>query len=99
MKEYQQIRMQGEELIRQSGMNATIIRPWYVTGPGHYWPLLFLPVYKILEVIPSTREKVRQFGLVTLEQMISTLVTAVREPSSGIRIVSVSEIKKRIKFT
>jgi len=93
VKEYRQIRMHGEELIRQSGMNATIIRPWYVIGPGHYWPLLFLPAYKILELIPLTGEKAKLFGLVTLKQMIAALVMAVKQPPTGMRIVSVPGIK------
>jgi len=93
MKEYQEIRLQGEELIRESGMNATIVRPWYVVGPGHYWPLLFLPVYKILELIPATKEKATQLGLVSLEEMIATLVKAVLHPSQGVRVVTVPEIR------
>ena len=40
MKAYIEVRTQCEEMIRRSGMNATILRPWYVLGPGHYWPYL-----------------------------------------------------------
>jgi uncharacterized protein YbjT (DUF2867 family) len=29
-------RTRCEEMIRESGLNATILRPWYVLGPGHY---------------------------------------------------------------
>src|SRR5919198_177904 len=39
MREYQQARAEGEALIRRSGLNATILRPWYVLGPGHRWPI------------------------------------------------------------
>ena len=94
MKEFQEVRLQGEELICESGIDATIIRPWYVVGPGHYWPLLFLPVYKILELIPATKDKAIQIGLVSLQQMIATLLNAVQQPVQGIRILTVPEIRK-----
>jgi uncharacterized protein YbjT (DUF2867 family) len=35
MKVYIQVRIECEQKIRDSGMNATILRPWYVLGPGH----------------------------------------------------------------
>ena len=50
MKAYIQVRSECEAMIRESGMNATILRPWYVLGPGHRWPYLLLPVYKIMEL-------------------------------------------------
>jgi len=47
MKEYIQVRKECEEIITGSGLNASIIRPWYVLGPGHRWPYLLIPFYKI----------------------------------------------------
>jgi uncharacterized protein YbjT (DUF2867 family) len=38
MKAYIEVRSQCEAVINQSGMSATILRPWYVLGPGHRWP-------------------------------------------------------------
>src|SRR5579883_1167511 len=35
MKAYVAVRQECEQIIRQSGLNATILRPWYVLGPGH----------------------------------------------------------------
>jgi uncharacterized protein YbjT (DUF2867 family) len=29
------VREKCEQAIRESGLNATILRPWYVLGPGH----------------------------------------------------------------
>ncbi len=94
MKEYVQVRAEGERMIRESGMNATFIRPWYVLGPGHRWPYLLLPLYWISGLIPALRMKARQFGLVTLEQMMQTLVDSVEHPPRGIRVVEVEEIRK-----
>lgn len=96
MKAFQEVRAYGEELIRKSGMNATIIRPWYVIGPGHYWPLLFLPVYKVLELFPSTNKMIQLYGLVYLNQLIAALIKAVEQPPSGILIHAVQDIKKNI---
>src|ERR1043166_655695 len=45
MKAYIEVRTACEEMIRSSGLNATILRPWYVLGPGHYWPYLLKPAY------------------------------------------------------
>ena len=44
MRTYIAARMEGETLVRASGLAATILRPWYVLGPGHRWPYLLLPL-------------------------------------------------------
>jgi putative NAD(P)-binding protein len=43
MQAYIAVRSQGEELLRASGLRATILRPWYVLGPGHWWPVALIP--------------------------------------------------------
>jgi uncharacterized protein YbjT (DUF2867 family) len=93
MKAYTQVRAECEAMIRQSGMNATILRPWYVLGPGHRWPYLLLPMYKIMEWLPATRPGAIRLGLVTLEQMCQALVRAVETPAKGVRIVEVAQIR------
>jgi len=45
MKAYIAVREECEEIIQESGLNATILRPWYVLGPGHRWPYMLLPMY------------------------------------------------------
>jgi nucleoside-diphosphate-sugar epimerase len=93
MKAYIEVRSQCEALIQQSGMNATILRPWYVLGPGHRWPYLLLPAYKLMELLPSTREGATRLGLVTLEQMVGALIDTVEAPARGVRVVEVSQIR------
>ena len=93
MKAYIEVRAECEALLRQSGMNATILRPWYVLGPGHRWPCVLLPMYWLMERLPSTREGARRLGLVTLAQMKWALVAAVENPARGVRIVEVPEIR------
>ncbi|HXG48424.1 MAG TPA: NAD(P)H-binding protein [Methylomirabilota bacterium] len=93
MKAYQAVRAEGEEIIRASGLPATFLRPWYVLGPGHWWPYGMLPLYWAAELTPWTREGARRQGLVTLRQMTAALVEAVEHPPTGIRVVEVPEIK------
>jgi uncharacterized protein YbjT (DUF2867 family) len=93
MKAYIEVRSQCEAIISQSGMNATILRPWYVLGPGHRWPYFLIPMYKIAELLPSTRDGAKRLGLVTLSQMVRALVQAVETPAQGVRIVEVPEIR------
>lgn len=92
MKAYVTIRRTGERLIRESGLSATILRPWYVLGPGHRWPYALVPLYGLLRLIPATRPGAIRLGLVTLGQMIRTLIGAVENPVEGIRILEVPEI-------
>ena len=94
MKSYQGVRAECETALLASGMNVTIVRPWYVLGPGHRWPYVLLPMYWLCERIPSTREGARRLGLVTLAQMTQTLVSAVENPSIGGRFVDVPQIRK-----
>jgi uncharacterized protein YbjT (DUF2867 family) len=94
MKEYVAARAEGEAAIRQSGIDATFVRPWYVLGPGHRWPYALLPAYWLFERIPGTRDSARRLGLVTLPQMVAALVGAVERPARGVRIVEVPEIRR-----
>jgi uncharacterized protein YbjT (DUF2867 family) len=94
MKAYIEVREQCEERIRQSGLNATILRPWYVLGPGHRWPYALIPVYRILESIPSTRSGAVRLGLVTRAQMVGTLARAVMAGGIGVRVLETEDIRK-----
>jgi uncharacterized protein YbjT (DUF2867 family) len=94
MKAYQQVRAQCEQMIRNSGLNSTIVRPWYVLGPGHRWPYLLVPIYRLFELIPTTREAAQRLGLVTLPQMVSVLLRAIENPVIGVRVLGVPEIRE-----
>ncbi len=95
MKDYIAVRAECEQriMINEPRPNSTILRPWYVLGPGHRWPYALLPLYKVCEWIPFTRAAALRLGLVTLEQLILALVDAVESPARGIRIVEVPEIR------
>ena len=94
MRAYVEVRAAGEALVRERGIRATFMRPWYVLGPGHRWPYLLVPVYAVLRRLPGTRESAERLGLVTLEQMIRAMVNAVEHPPlESVRIVDVPAIR------
>lgn len=93
MKDYIAVRAECEQMLHDRHLNATILRPWYVLGPGHRWPYALLPFYKVCEWLPFTRAGALRLGLVTLDQLILALVEAVESPVQGTRVVDVPEIR------
>jgi len=93
MKAFIAVRKEGEALIAASGLSATVLRPWYVLGPAHRWPYALLPVYKLMEILPWTRESALRLGFVSLHQMVAALVAAVESPVDGVRFAGVPEIR------
>lgn len=86
-------RQAAEQLIRQRGINASILRPWYVLGPGHRWPLLLWPLYWLGERLPRTRETTQRLGLVSLVQMLKALTAVIEQAAPGHRIYDVQAIR------
>jgi uncharacterized protein YbjT (DUF2867 family) len=95
MRAYLAARAKGEAMIVESGLTATVLRPWYVLGPGHWWPIALQPFYWLAECLPSTRDTARRMGLVTLAQMVAALVQAAEQPpaSGTVSVVDVSAIR------
>lgn len=93
MQAYIAVRQAAEARIRESGIPASILRPWYVLGPGHRWPLFLVPFYALCERLPATRESARRLGLVTLGQMVCALVRCVELGPAGTRVLGVPEIR------
>jgi uncharacterized protein YbjT (DUF2867 family) len=94
MQAFIAVRSEGERMIRESRIPATFVRPWYVLGPGHRWAYMLLPFYWVCERLPATRESARRLGLVTISQMLDTLVWAVENPPDGVRILDVPKIRE-----
>lgn len=94
MAAYQAARKEGEEYCLSKNLNCTFIRPWYVLGPGHWWPVLLLPFYGIAYLVPSWRQKIMGMGFVTITQMVNTLIKAVGSEPEKKCIVEISGIKK-----
>jgi uncharacterized protein YbjT (DUF2867 family) len=93
MQAYIAVRREGEARIRASGIPATILRPWYVLGPGHRWPCLLVPFYALGALVPPLRETALRLGLVTIGQMVSALVASIERGPQGERILDVPAIR------
>jgi uncharacterized protein YbjT (DUF2867 family) len=100
MKAYQATRAEAESALRATRMPATILRPWYVLGPGHRWPYLIVPVYWVLEILPPTRAAARRLALVTHAQMIDALLWSVENPTpSACRVIEAAPIKRGLGYS
>jgi uncharacterized protein YbjT (DUF2867 family) len=95
MRAYVAARAKGEAAIVEARLTATMLRPWYVLGPDHRWPMALMPIYWLAERLPATRAAARRMGLVTLAQMVAALVQAVEDPpaTGTVRIVDVPAIR------
>jgi uncharacterized protein YbjT (DUF2867 family) len=93
MKAYIATRIQAEALVNGTGIPATILRPWYVLGPGHRWPSMLLPLYWLCERLPSTREAAVRLGLVTERQMVTAMLRAIEDGPSGAGVRDVAAIR------
>lgn len=95
MRAYVAARIEGEAIVHATGIPATILRPWYVLGPGHRWPVVLLPFYALARLVPAWRATAVRLGLVTLGEMVAALVAAVEHPPAhGATIVDVPGIRR-----
>ena len=97
MKSYIAVRMECEKILLASGLHAAVLRPWYVLGPGHWWPYALLPAYMLMEALPSTRDAALRLGLITHAEMTRALVWAIENPKPGQRVLSVATIRSRAR--
>ncbi len=93
MEAYQEARREGEAYCMKK-LNCTFIRPWYVVGPGHWWPVILLPFYGLAELSPELRKKTRTKALVTIRQMLNTLTNAVESTPLPLRILEIKDIRR-----
>jgi uncharacterized protein YbjT (DUF2867 family) len=93
MRAYIEVRLECESIIRAQGLTATVLRPWYILGPGHRWPVGLLPFYALAERVPLMRPAALRLGLVTIEQMRNTLLWAVENPPVVSRVLDVEAIR------
>lgn len=95
MRAYVAARAAGEAAIASAGLRSTILRPWYVLGPGHRWPILLTPLYVLASLIPGLRDGAKRLGMVTHEQMVRALVRAVERPApKGMTVLDVPMIRQ-----
>lgn len=94
MKGYISIRKSGEKIISGSGMNAVFIKPWYVLGPGHYWPYLILPLYWLFMIIPGFSKTAKNLYPVKLSNVLNAILHFAENPSEGCLSITTKELKK-----
>jgi len=93
MKAYVAVREEGERLVRDTNVPATFVRPWYVLGPGHWWPYAILPMYWIWGAFPSQRDTARRLYPVKLAQVVSAIVDAVEKPAADVRVIEAPQMR------
>jgi nucleoside-diphosphate-sugar epimerase len=96
MRAYIAVRSAGEDAIARAGLTATVLRPWYVLGPGHRWPMMLLPLYACLEALPATRAGAQRLGLLNIQHMVDALVHAIETPpaAGSRRVLAVPDIRR-----
>jgi nucleoside-diphosphate-sugar epimerase len=96
MQDYLWVRLLGETMIREAGLTASILRPWNVLRPGHWWPKLLRPLYKLANQVPSLQPMVERLGLLNIEQLMTAMAYAVENPphSGQRRIYDVPAIRR-----
>ena len=94
MRDYVAVRAEGERLVRETGIAATFVRPWYVLGPGHRWPYLILPLYWLWGLSPKSRDTARRLYPVKLRNVVSAIADAVDTPPNGVRIIEAPEMRR-----
>lgn len=99
MQAYIAARMDAEAYLLASGVSHTVLRPWYVLGPGHQWPHVLRPMYALADYVSAWRETSRRLGLVTVAEMVGALVwsaeTGNAAPLGGPRVLEVPDIRER----
>jgi uncharacterized protein YbjT (DUF2867 family) len=92
MHAFIEVRRQGEALVRSSGIAATILRPWYILGPGHRWPYVLLPLYALLRLLPSTRAGAERLALIPRRAVIDAMVRSIESPPAATTVLEAPQI-------
>jgi nucleoside-diphosphate-sugar epimerase len=94
MRAYLAVRAEVERQLARESMAVTVLRPWYVLGPGHRWACIMQPAYAFMERIAATREMAQRLGLLRLDQMVTAMVWTMEHPAPGMRVFDVPGIRK-----
>ena len=94
IKGYQEVRKEGESYLLSKHLVCTFIRPWYVVGPGHLWPVFLLPFFRLGKMVSSQKKKIDERSFISIKQMIHTLIKAIDSPPQKLRVFEVKHIKR-----
>ena len=84
---------QRAKIARATGIPSTSVRPWYVLGPGHWWPYPLCHFSGSPNACPEPGIRPGVSGLVTVRQLVAALVWAVENGSDGFQIIDVPTIR------
>ena len=70
-------------------MPATFVRPWYSARAGSSLAVCAPAVLLDQRTTARDQESAHRLGLVSISQMLDTLVWAVENPADGVRILDV----------
>jgi len=60
----------------------------------YFWPILLLPLYAVAGLVPSWKQKAaRAMGLVSIRQVLKTLIKAVEQGPVLCRIMDIKDIR------
>lgn len=93
MQDFINVRMKGEQLLKESTIKSSFIRPWYVIGQGHYWPYFITPFFWFFKILPFTKQTAKRLDFVKLNQLLDCIIHAIKNPPHIISIYNVKEIK------
>ena len=93
MKAYVETRIAGEAILAALGLPTTVLRPWYVLGPGRRWPLWLTPVYALAALFPGSRATAQRLGLVTRPQLLAALESGIFSRAPGTTVLDVPAIR------
>ncbi len=99
MKAYVAIRQDCEALIRDAELNASVLRPFYILGPGRRWPLLLKPLFALAERLPVTRATARRLTFISIEDVTLALADAIENPPHSFRIWTAADIRNQRTLT
>lgn len=97
MRAYVESRALAEARIRErvagGTLGATFVRPWYVLGPGHRWPLLLAPLMALAAWVPGWKTRIGKMGLVSRDAFVSAMVHAIEHPAATLKVIDVDGIR------
>ncbi|CAN5443260.1 hypothetical protein BH10BAC6_BH10BAC6_09850 [soil metagenome] len=76
------------------GMHVTsIMRPYFVLGPGRRWPYIVMPLHWIGRFIPGLAPLARTMVFNTREQVVHAIVRAIEQQHDSIDVWDATRIK------
>jgi uncharacterized protein YbjT (DUF2867 family) len=91
---YQANKKRAEAALNASGLQVSLLRPWYVVGEGRTWVSIFDGLYNLAEKYPKTLAKIRKFRLVSHQQVLETLIHAIKSEPKKLTIYEIEDILK-----